>query len=198
MVTTRKNMMEELINQDKERLQRLYGFISKGVRIIDPFTTHIGEKVRIGRDTVIYPSTIIESGVNIGKNCSIGPFARIRKGVKVKDEVTVGNFVEVVRSTISKGSKVKHLTYLGDTFVEENVNIGAGTIVANYDGKKKHKTHIKNGAFIGSGSILVAPVKVGRKAMTGAGAVVTRNHHVPDGSIVVGVPARLLKKNASV
>jgi len=187
-------MIDELIRQDKERITRIYKFITKGVKIIDPFTTHIGENVKIGADTVIYPSTIIESEVKIGKGCTIGPFARIRKGVTLKDDVTIGNFVEIVRSIISTGSKVKHLTYIGDTFVEEDVNIGAGTIVANYDGKNKHQTRIKKGAFIGSGSILVAPVRIGRKSMTGAGSVVTRNKHVPDGRVVVGVPARLLNK----
>jgi bifunctional UDP-N-acetylglucosamine pyrophosphorylase / glucosamine-1-phosphate N-acetyltransferase len=186
--------IDKLIEQDKQRFKRIYKFISQGVTIVDPFTTHIGANVKIGKGTVVYPLTVMEEDVAIGKNCTIGPFARIRKGVKVKDCVTVGNFVEVVRSTISKNSKVKHLTYLGDAFVEENVNIGAGTIIANYDGKEKHKTHIKNGAFIGSGSILVAPVKVGKKAMTGAGAVVTRNHDVPDKGVVVGVPAKQLKK----
>ncbi|MFA6216055.1 MAG: DapH/DapD/GlmU-related protein [Candidatus Omnitrophota bacterium] len=187
-------MIDELIRQDKERITRIYKFITKGVKIIDPFTTHIGENVKIGADTVVYPSTIIESDVKIGKGCTIGPFARIRKGVTIKNDVTIGNFVEIVRSVISNGSKVKHLTYIGDAFVEEDVNIGAGTIVANYDGKNKHRTLIKKGAFIGSGSILVAPVRVGRKAMTGAGSVVTRNKHVPDGGVVVGVPARLLNK----
>jgi bifunctional UDP-N-acetylglucosamine pyrophosphorylase/glucosamine-1-phosphate N-acetyltransferase len=189
---TNGKIIDEMIQHDKERITRNYKFIAKGVRIIDPFTTHIGENVKIGADTVVYPSTIIESDVKIGKGCTIGPFARIRKGVTLKDDVTIGNFVEIVRSIISTGSKVKHLTYIGDTFVEEGVNIGAGTIVANYDGKNKHQTRIKKGAFIGSGSILVAPVNVGRKAMTGAGSVVTRNKHVPDGGLVVGVPARLI------
>lgn len=192
--TTKSNALDELIQQDKLRLTRLYKFILAGVKIMDPLTTHIAENVKIGKGTVIYPLTIIEENVTIGKDCALGPFARIRKGVKIKDSVTVGNFVEVVRSTISKGSKVKHLTYIGDTHLEENVNVGAGTIVANYDGQQKHKTRIKKGAFIGSGSILVAPVKIGKEAMTGAGAVVTRNRHVKDKSVVVGIPAKELKK----
>jgi len=166
----------------------------KGVTIIDPLTTYIAENVRIGSGTTIYPLTVIESDVIIGRNCSIGPYARIRKEVIIKDEVTVGNFVEVVRSTISNKSKVKHLAYLGDTFVEEKVNIGAGSIVANYNGKEKHKTRIKKGAFIGSGSILVAPVKIGKSAITGAGSVVTKNKNVPDHAVVVGVPARIFKR----
>ena len=186
--------IKELMKLDEARFKRLYGFMAKGVHIEDPFTTHIAANVKIGRGTVIHPLSYIEEDVVIGKNCSIGPFARIRKHSRLKDSVTVGNFVEVNRSTIGKGSKAKHLTYLGDTVIGEDANIGAGTIVANYDGKVKSKTVIKNGAFIGSGSILVAPVTVGKGAMTGAGSVVTRNHNVPDGKVVIGVPARILKK----
>ena len=169
----------------------------KGVHIVDPKTTYIAEGVKIGKGTVIEPLTVIESEVVIGKNCHIGPFARLRKGVTLKDDVVIGNFVEVNRSTMDKGAKAKHLTYIGDAYVGKKANIGCGTIVANYDGKNKHKTTIKEGAFIGSGSVLVAPVTVGRRAMTGAGAVVTRNHNVKDGEVVVGVPARVYKKQES-
>jgi bifunctional UDP-N-acetylglucosamine pyrophosphorylase/glucosamine-1-phosphate N-acetyltransferase len=169
-------------------------FTRRGVTIVDPLTTYIGPNVRIGAGTVIHPLTVIEEGARIGRNCSIGPFARLRKGVVLKSHVTIGNFVEVVRSVVSKGSKVKHLTYIGDSIIEEDVNIGAGTIVANYDGKHKSQTRIRREAFIGSGSILVAPVTIGRRAMTGAGAVVTKNHDVPDGEVVVGIPARAHKK----
>ncbi len=191
------NPGEQIIAQNKERLSRLYKLIKRGVKIIDPLTTYIADGVTIGKGTTINPLTVIETDVKIGKNCQIGPFARIRKGVRVKDEVIVGNFVELNRSTIAKSSKVKHLTYLGDTMVEEEVNIGAGTIIANYDGKQKHKTTIKKGAFIGSGSILVAPLKIGKGAITGAGAVVTKNKNVPDNAVVVGVPARILKSRGS-
>lgn len=190
----RNKLINDLIKQDEKRFKRVYKFMSNGVIIIDPLTTYIAEDVKIGKGTIIYPLTVIESNVTIGKNCCIGPFARIRKEVKIKDTAAIGNFVEVVRSTISKGSKAKHLTYLGDTFVEENVNIGAGTIVANYDGKEKHKTHIKKGAFIGCGSILIAPLRVGKNAITGAGAVVTKRTHVPNNAVVVGIPARIIKK----
>lgn len=175
------------------KLKRLYRFIAKGVTILDPTTTYIGKDVSIGKGTTIYPLTVIEQNVHIGKDCSIGPFCRLRPGTRLKDKVSIGNFVEVVRSNISKGSKAKHLTYIGDANIEENVNVGAGTIVANYDGKEKHRTRIKKSAFIGSGTILVAPVKIGKSAITGAGAVVTKNHDVPDGKVVVGIPARILK-----
>jgi len=193
-MSNKHKAIEKLLQRDKERLQRLYKFLAQGVKIIDPLTTYIAEGVKIGKGTTIYPLTIIESQVTIGKNCSIGPFARLRKGTKLKDSASIGNFVEVVRSTVSSGSKAKHLTYLGDTFVEEEVNIGAGTIIANYDGKNKNKTVIKKGAFIGSGSILVAPVKIGKRAVTGAGAVVTKNRDVPDDTIVIGIPAKVLIK----
>ncbi|RKY31470.1 MAG: hypothetical protein DRP68_04925 [Candidatus Omnitrophota bacterium] len=191
----KKEIFDEFYLKRATQLKRNFSLMRRGVNIIDPFTTYIGDNVKIGKGTTIYPLTVIEEGVRIGKECSIGPFTRLRKGTHIKDNVVIGNFVEVVRSTVSKGSKAKHLTYLGDTFVEENVNIGAGTIVANYDGKEKHKTKVKKGAFIGSGTILVAPVKVGKSAVTGAGAVVTKNHNIPDNTVVVGVPARIFKKH---
>jgi bifunctional UDP-N-acetylglucosamine pyrophosphorylase/glucosamine-1-phosphate N-acetyltransferase len=187
--------IKELMKLDEARFKRLYGFMEKGVHIEDPFTTHIAANVKIGKGTVIHSFSYIEEDVSIGKNCSIGPFARIRKHSRVKDNVTVGNFVEVNRSVMGKGSKAKHLTYLGDTFIGENANIGAGTIVANYDGKVKSKTYIKDKAFIGSGSILVAPVTIGKNAMTGAGSVVTKNHNVPDNSVVLGIPAKVYKRS---
>ncbi len=168
--------------------------IDKGVTILDPETTFIEEKVKIGRDTVIYPFTVIEEDVIIGESCRIGPFCRVRSGSKIDSDVTLGNFVEFNRSQIGSGSRMKHQSYAGDTVIGDKVNIGAGTIVANYDGKNKHKTYIESNAFIGTGSILVAPVKVGKNAVTGAGSVVTKNKNVPANTIVVGVPARILKK----
>jgi len=168
--------------------------MESGVTIADPGTTYIAEDARIGKDTVIHPHTIIESGVAIGRDCSIGPFARIRPGCRLADNVEIGNFVELVRTRIGNKTKVKHHTYLGDAVLGRNINIGAGTITANYDGKGKYATHIGDGAFIGSGTILVAPVRIGKKAVTGAGAVVTKNHDVPAGAVVVGIPARVLRK----
>ena len=184
----------ELMKLDEARFKRIYAFMAKGVHIEDPFTTHIAQNVKIGKGTTIHPLSYIEEDVVIGKNCSIGPFARIRKHSRLKDNVIVGNFVEVNRTSMAKGSKAKHLTYLGDTVIGEHANIGAGTIVANYDGKVKSKTIIKNGAFIGSGSILVAPVTIGKNAMTGAGSVVTKNHNVADNTVVVGIPAKMYKR----
>jgi len=166
--------------------------LHNGVTIEDTQTTFIDHGVSIGADTVIHPYTVIETGVSIGKRCSIGPFARLRSGVSLADEVQVGNFVELVRTKIAPHVRVKHMAYLGDTTVEEGANIGAGTITANFDGKEKHATHIGRGAFIGSDTILIAPVKVGAAAVTGAGSVVTRGHDVPSRGVVAGVPARAL------
>jgi bifunctional UDP-N-acetylglucosamine pyrophosphorylase/glucosamine-1-phosphate N-acetyltransferase len=182
------------IKQEQARFARIEEFIAKGVKFIDPFTAYIDEDVKIGRGTVIYPLTVIEHDVRIGRDCKIGPFARIRPGTRVGDEAVIGNFVEVARSSINNKSKVKHLTYLGDTVIEDNVNVSAGTIVANYDGRLKHKTEIQSGAFIGCGTILIAPVKVGRGAMTAAGSVVTKNRDVPENTVVAGVPAKILRR----
>ncbi len=166
-------------------------FSQKGVTIINPELTLIEPEVEIGRDTVIYPFTVIENGVKIGRHCRIGPFARLRKGTTLQRNVAVGNFVEIVRSSVDRDTKIKHHSYIGDAVIGKRVNIGAGTVVANYDGKKKNVTVIEDAAFIGSNTTLVAPVKVGRNAVTGAGSVVTRNKNIPPGKIAFGVPARI-------
>ena len=128
------------------------------------------------------------------RSCLVGPFARLRPGTRLADGAEVGNFVELVRAAIGKNTKVKHHTYLGDAIVGENVNIGAGTITANFNGKNKNKTVIGDGAFIGVGAILIAPVKIGEKSTVGAGCVVPKGKNVPSGETVVGVPARTLSK----
>ena len=170
------------------------GLMSEGVTIEDPGTTTIYPGVKIGPDTTIYPNTVIESDVVIGRSCLVGPFARLRPGTKLCDGSEVGNFVELVRTTIGEKTKVKHHTYLGDAVVGKNVNIGAGTITSNFDGRKKNKTVIGNGAFIGVGAILIAPVKIGQRATVGAGCVVPKGKNVRPGETVVGVPARTLSK----
>lgn len=167
-------------------------FMEKGVTITDPSTTKIYPGTRIGKDAVIFPNTIIENDTEIGENCKIGPFARIRPGTKIATGAEIGNFVELVRTKIGKNSKVKHMSYLGDTTVGKNVNIGAGTITANYDGIEKYKTVIEDGAFIGVGAILIAPVRVGKGAVVGAGSVVTKRKNVPRGVTVAGVPAKAM------
>ena len=167
-------------------------FIEAGVKVIDADSTFIDEGVKIGKGTVIFPFTFIEKGVIIGSNCSLGPFIHLRKGTKVDKGTFLGNFIEINRSHLGKDVTMKHFGYLGDTTVRDKVNIGAGTVVANYDGRKKHKTLIEQGAFIGSDTVLIAPVRVGKSASTGAGSVVTKN--VKAKTVVVGVPARPLKK----
>jgi len=174
------------------RLRVCERLIDRGVRIIDPQNTFIGSGVKIGKNTTIYPFTFIENGVIIGSNCFLGPFLRVRRGSVIGDNIELGNFLEVNRTRVKKGTKIKHLGYLGDAIISENVNIGAGTVIANFDGKSKHKTYIAKDAFIGSDTVLVAPVKVGKKSKTGAGSVVTKN--VGPRTVVVGVPAKVLKK----
>lgn len=168
--------------------------MDSGVTIQDPASTVISSGVRIGRDSVIFSNTVIDKDVEIGERCHIGPFTRIRPKTRIGNDVEVGNFVELVRTTLGDGTKVKHHTYLGDTVVGKKANIGAGTITANYDGKNKNRTVIEDGAFLGIGTRLVAPVKVGRNARTGAGAVVLKGRNVPPGATVAGVPAKVIKK----
>ena len=128
---------------------------------------------RLGPGTVVHSNCHIE-GATTGDNCEIGPFARLRPGAELANDVKVGNFVEVKKSTIADGSKVNHLTYIGDAEIGKSVNVGAGTITCNYDGANKHKTTIGDGAFIGSGVELVAPVEVGAGATLGAGSTITK------------------------
>jgi bifunctional UDP-N-acetylglucosamine pyrophosphorylase/glucosamine-1-phosphate N-acetyltransferase len=189
------NSREDLAVAEKVLRQRiLRDFMLQGVTIIDPQTTYIDANVRIGQDTIIRPFTVIENNVRIGKNCSVGPFARLRPGTRIDDNVEVGNFAEVSRTRLGSNSRMKHFSFLGDAEVGKNVNIGAGVVTANYDGKNKNKTQILDYAFVGSDSILVAPVKIGKRAMTGAGCVVTKGQRVPDGKVILGVPGRILEK----
>lgn len=165
--------------------------MSSGVRIMDPQSTFIGENVKIGKNTLIYPFTFIERNVIIGVRCQVGPFAHLREGACISDDTAVGNFTEISRSKVGKNSRIKHFSYIGDAIIGDNVNIGAGTVVANYDGKNKNKTVIEKGASIGSDTVLVAPVRIGKSARTGAGSVVLKN--VKAKETVVGVPAKALK-----
>jgi len=183
-----------------ERILRnkiLKSFMRQGVTIEDPQTTYIQLDVKIGRDTTIRPFTVIENNVGIGRRCWIGPFCRLRSGTRLADQVQVGNFTEVSRSHLGNRCLMKHFGFLGDAAVGSRVNIGAGTVTANFDGKKKNRTTILDEAFIGSDSILIAPLKVGRRALTAAGAVVTQGQSIPDGHVAMGVPARIVSKRRS-
>ena len=175
-------------NQNKLRKK----FLIKGVKMIAPETVFFSEDTKIGKNVVIEPYVVISKNVKIGNNVNIlsfshmegvkidndvniGPYARIRPGAIIKSGSQIGNFVEVKKSTIGKNSKVNHLSYIGDTNIGKNVNIGAGTITCNYDGIKKNKTKIKDNVFIGSNSSLVAPVIINESSIVGAGTVITKN-----------------------
>ena len=134
----------------------------------------IGKKTKIGNNVEILPFTHIENA-HLESNVSVGPFSRIRPGSSLSKGSRVGNFVEIKKSRVGENSKINHLSYIGDTDVGKNVNIGAGTITCNYDGKKKNKTKILDGAFIGSNTSLIAPLKVGKKSIIGAGSSITKN-----------------------
>ena len=177
------------------RMRILDGLMASGVVVADPATTFVDAGVTIGAGTKILPCTVIERDVVIGTGCEVGPFSHLRPGTVLADGAEVGNFVETKKARIGARTKAKHLTYLGDAEIGADVNIGCGTITANYDGKRKHVTTIEDGVHVGSGTVLVAPVRVGRGATTGAGAIVTAGHDVAPGDVVVGVPARSLKQS---
>lgn len=169
--------------------------------------THLEGRTTVGRDCAIGPNTILRAST-IGDRCkveasvvedsvmeedsSVGPFSHLRSKSHLERGVHMGNYSEVKNSRLGAGVKMGHFSYLGDTTVGKNANIGAGTISCNFDGKRKHPTEIGEDAFIGSDTMLVAPVRIGKRARTGAGSVVT--HDVPDDTLAVGVPARQIRK----
>ena len=168
-------------------------------------------KVELGNNVMIGPNTYIEDTVigdntsiqpfshicnaNIGANCSVGPYARLREGTVLEDAVKIGNFVETKKTSLAEGSKASHLSYLGDATIEHNVNIGAGTITCNYDGKDKHPTKIREGSFIGTNSSLVAPINIGKNAYVGAGSTITKD--IPDDALGVARSKQTIKENWS-
>jgi bifunctional UDP-N-acetylglucosamine pyrophosphorylase/glucosamine-1-phosphate N-acetyltransferase len=168
-------------------------------------------KVELGNNVMIGPNTYIEDTVigdntsiqpfshicnaNIGANCSVGPYARLREGTVLEDAVKIGNFVETKKTSLAEGSKASHLSYLGDATIEHNVNIGAGTITCNYDGKDKHPTKIREGSFIGTNSSLVAPINIGKNAYVGAGSTITKD--IPDNALGVARSKQTIKENWS-
>ena len=167
-------------------------FTKQGVKMIAPETIFFSKDTKIGKNVTIDPYVVIKDkvkirnnvkifsfshleNVKIESNVNIGPYARLRPGTVLKSGSRIGNFVEVKKSTVGKGSKVNHLSYIGDTSIGNSTNIGAGTITCNYDGIKKNKTKIKNNVFIGSNSSLVAPVTIDKNSTVGVGSVITKN-----------------------
>ena len=167
-------------------------FIKKGVKMIAPETVFFSKDTKIGKNVTIDPYVILLENVSIGNNVrilsfshlegvviesnvNIGPYARLRPGTILKNNTKVGNFVETKKSSIDINSKVSHLSYVGDTSIGKNSNIGAGTITCNYDGIKKSNTKIADNVFIGSNSSLVAPVTINKNSIVGAGSVITKN-----------------------
>lgn len=159
----------------------LEGRVSLGDRVRIGANTILRD-VTIGADTEVFANSVLEKA-EVGTNCRIGPFARLRPGAKLAADVHVGNWVEVKNTSLGVGSKANHLTYLGDAEIGAGVNVGAGTVTCNYDGVNKFQTRIDDGAFIGSGSMLVAPVRVGKGATIGAGSTITRD--APDDRLTV-------------
>ena len=180
--------MKQINLQDNLRKK----FKKKGVKMIAPETVFFSKDTKIGKNVVIEPYVVIGEkvsiknnvkilsfshleGVKVGRNVNIGPFARLRPGTILNPGSKVGNFVEVKKSRVGKNSKINHLSYVGDSKIGKNVNIGAGTITCNYDGYKKNKTIINDNVFIGSNSSLVAPIKIDSSSVVGAGSVITKN-----------------------
>ena len=179
-------------NSQKQQDTLRKKFLKSGVKMSGPETIFFSNDTKIGKRVIIEPYVVIGSKVKIGnnvviksfshlENCKIensveiGPYARIRPGTTLKKGSRVGNFVEIKKSTLGQKSKANHLSYIGDSNIGKSVNVGAGTITCNYDGIKKNKTIIKDNAFVGSNSALVAPVTIGKNSVVGAGSVITKN-----------------------
>jgi len=180
------------INSQKIQIKLRSKFVKLGVKMIGPETIFFSEDTKMGKNVTINPYVVIGVKVKIGNNVTInsfsylenckvenkvniGPYARIRPGTVLKEGSIIGNFVEVKKSIIGKKSKINHLSYIGDSEIGKDVNIGAGTITCNYDGVNKSKTKIKNNVFIGSNSSLVAPITINENSIIGAGSVITKN-----------------------
>ena len=180
------------LNSNKIQIKLRNKFLKKGVKMLGPETIFFSADTKIGKNVSIEPYVVFGPKVKIGSNViiksfshleackienkvEIGPYARIRPETILKEGSKIGNFVEVKKSTVGKKSKVNHLSYIGDTEIGKAVNVGAGTITCNYDGVKKSKTKIKDKAFIGSNSSLVAPVIIENESIVGAGSVITKN-----------------------
>ena len=194
------------LTQEKLRNKAL----SKGVNLIAPETIFLSEDTAFGNNVTVEPYVVIGKKVKIGDNSYIksfthivgtkiekdvivGPYARLRPGTILKPNTKIGNFVEIKKSSINTNSKVNHLSYIGDTTIGKNSNIGAGTITCNYDGVKKSKTRISDNVFVGSNSSLVAPVKLEKNSIVGAGSVITKN--VKKNSLAITRSSQIEVKN---
>ena len=183
-------MKQTNLQKAQDRLREK--FIKNGVKMLAPETVYFSKDTKIGKNVTIEPYVVLGEkvkiqnnskiksfshleNVKIENNVTVGPFARLRPGTILKSGSRVGNFVEIKKSNVGKNSKVNHLSYIGDTNIGNFVNIGAGTITCNYDGKNKNKTVIKNNVFVGSNSSIVAPVTLNEKSTIGAGSVITKN-----------------------
>lgn len=167
------NSREELAEVGRimqNRIQR--SLMARGVTIVDPANTWIDIRAQIGQDTVIYPFTYIHGSVRIGRKCTVGPFAYLRDGTELKDDVVVGVFTEIKNTSMGAGTRARHLSYIGDATIGERVNVGAGTIFANFDGKQIQRSVVGNETYVGNGSILVAPISVPEKQHIAHGSVV--------------------------
>ena len=198
--------LKEKQKQDKIRNK----FMEKGVTLVAPDTIFLSVNTKIGKNVTINPYVVIGSnvkignnveilsfthieGAQIGNNVKVGPFSRVRPGAVLSKGSRVGNFVEVKNSKVGIGTKINHLSYIGDAIIGKSTNIGAGTITCNYDGKRKYKTNIQDEVFIGSNSSLVAPVTIGKKSVVGAGSVITKN--VRKKSLALTRSKQIEKKN---
>ena len=207
------NDKNDLAKAEKELQIRLRSkHLKSGVTMIDPDTVYFSSDTKIGKDVTIHPFVIIWKKVVIGNNTeifafshiedckignevSIGPYARVRPGTKLSNKTKIGNFVEIKNSKVSEGTKVNHLTYVGDTVIGKKVNVGAGTITCNYDGSSKFKTIIKDNVFVGSNTSLVAPLVVGKNAYIGSGSTITQN--VTENSLAIERTSQTEVKNWS-
>ena len=198
MKTNSKFKKVKAYKENQESLRKKA--IKFGVNLIAPETIFLSKDTKFGKNVTINPYVVIGKKVKIGNNVevlsfshiegakienkvTIGPYARIRPGTHLMSGVRIGNFVETKKSKIKSNSKVNHLSYIGDSEIGKNTNIGAGTITCNYDGVKKNKTIISDNVFVGSNSSLIAPIKINKKSVVGAGSVITRD--VKENSLVL-------------
>ena len=209
-VNTRAELAKAELEYQKFRREDA---LDQGITMSAPETVHFSFDTIIGRDTIIEQNVVFGPGVRVEEGaqikafshlegafietgCTVGPYARLRTGTKLGKNAKVGNFVEVKESQIGGGTKINHLSYVGDAVIGSNANVGAGTITCNYDGVQKHKTIVGNDAFIGSNTMLVAPVSIGKKAFTASGSVIIEN--VPDGALALGRSKQINKLGLAI